>query len=163
MDFCDKSAFERVKDYGHGDGSNGFRELCGIRITALSPDGGSGEMPLGPQHLNPNGTVHGGALYTLADTVAGHAAIAWGMAATGRGADSLACTTVTGSLNFLRPARGTKLVCLANCRKMGRTLAVLDVSILDDQGRETCSGGFTFCYVDRARYTKQDETSAPPD
>lgn len=155
MDFCDKDAFERVKEHGHGDGTNGFRELCGIRITALGPDGGTGEMPLGPQHLNPNGTVHGGALYTLADTVAGHAAIACAMASTGRGADSLACTTVTGSLNFLRPARGTKLVCLANCRKVGKTLAVLDVSILDDQGTETCSGSFTFCYVDRARYTKQ--------
>lgn len=155
MDFCDKDVFERVKECGHGDGTNGFRELCGIRITHLGPDGGVGEMPLGPQHLNPNGTVHGGALYTLADTVAGHAAIAWGLAATGRGPDSLACTTVTGSLNFLRPARGEKLVCRATCRKMGKTLSVLDVSILDDRGEETCSGSFTFYYIDRGRYVKQ--------
>lgn len=155
MDFCDKSAFERVKSYGHGSGTNGFRELCGITITDLGPEGGVGEMPLGPQHLNPNGTVHGGALYTLADTVCGHTAIAWAMAATGRDADTLACTTVTGSLNFLRPARGTKLTCVAACRKMGKTLAVMDVSILDDQGTETSAGSFTYYYLDRARFLQK--------
>lgn len=155
MDFCDKSAFERFKNYGHGDGTNGFRDLLGITITNLGPEGGTGEMPVGPQHLNPNGTVHGGALYSLADTVCGHAAIAWAMAATGRDADCLACTTVTGSLNFLRPARGTKLTCTAACRKMGKTLGVLDVSILDDQGTEVSSGSMTFYFLDRDRFQKK--------
>lgn len=155
MDFCDKAAFERIRKHGHGEGASGFKEWCGIQITALGPEGGAGEMTLGPQHFNPNDTVHGGALYTLADTVAGYTAIAWGMAATGRGEDSLSVTTVTSSLNYLRPARGSKLVCLASCRKMGKTLAVLDVSIRDDEDRETCSGSFTFCYVDRQRYVKQ--------
>lgn len=153
MDFCDKDAFEKVLTYGRGD--NGFKDKCGIRITALSQDGGAGEMPVTPEHMNPNGTVHGGALFTLADTVAGHAAAAWAMARSGQGADRISCTTVSGNLNFLRPARGKKLTCVANARKMGKTLAVLDVSIIDDQGRETCSGSFTFYYIDKQRYQEQ--------
>lgn len=155
MDSCDNNIYEQVKFYGHGNGTNGFRELLGITITELGPNGGVGEMPLGPQHLNPNGTIHGGALYSLADTVTGHVAIANGCVLLGKTPRDLACTTVSGSLNFLRQARGSKLTCVVTCRKMGKTLAVMDVSILDDQGTETSAGSFTYYYLDRARFLQK--------
>ena len=37
-----------------------------------------GELEVTDQHMNPLGTVHGGCLYTLADTVAGFAAASCG-------------------------------------------------------------------------------------
>ena len=155
MDSCDKSVFEQILTYGHGDGTNNFQELVGVRVTRLSPEGGTGELVLDKRHFNPNGTIHGGVLYTLADIVTGHTAIAWGLNATGKGADELACTTVSGSLNFLRQARGSKLTCHATCRKMGKSLAVMDVSILDDRDVEVSAGSFTYYYLDRQRFLQQ--------
>jgi len=155
MDFCDKNVFEQILAYGHGDGTNGFRDLVGVKVTGLSPEGGTGELLLDARHLNPNGTVHGGALYTLADIVTGYTAIAWAMDATGKSVEELACTTVSGSLNFLRQARGSKLICRAACRKMGKTLAVMDVSIFDDQNVEVSAGSFTYYYLDRKRFQQQ--------
>ena len=50
------------------------------------------------RHLNPLGTVHGGCLYTLADTVAGFAAASCGFEG----------PTLSGNMYFLRPTMGVK-------------------------------------------------------
>lgn len=153
MDFCNNNPFDILLHNGRGP--NGFADANGIRVTALSETCGVGEMELTPRHLNPNGTVHGGALYSLADTVAGSEAIACAMAKSGQSVEEISCTTVTGTFHYLRAARGSKLICTATCRKIGRTLSVIDVSITDDRGEETCSGTFTFCIIDRKRYMHQ--------
>lgn len=134
--------------------SSGFTQYCGIQLLALDEKGATGEMALTEHHLNPNGGVHGGALYSLADTIGGYSSVAWGTEHLHKIPGELACTTITGNLNFLRQAKGSKLTCRADYRKMGRTVAVVDVSIRDDQGAETCSGTFTFMFVDRKRFMK---------
>lgn len=50
-----------------------FIELMGIRIVEVDEGYCKGELEVTDQHMNPLGTVHGGCLYTLADTVAGFA------------------------------------------------------------------------------------------
>lgn len=151
MDFYSKDVYEEVITLRQGEN---FLNHCGIVLTELDEKGGTGEMEITPHHLNPNKGVHGGAFYSLADSVSGGAAIAWGIQNLEKTSKEISCTTVTGSLNFLRTAKGTKLICRADYRKMGRTLAVVDVSIRDDLGNETCSGSFTFLFVDRTRFTK---------
>ena len=89
---------------------------------------------------------------SIADAVGGAAALAWGLAATGKSMDELRVVTVNGNLNYLRPARGTCIYAEARYRKMGRTMAVIDLSLTDDQGEEVCSGTFTFMYVQFQRY-----------
>lgn len=151
MDFCDKEVFHRIQEFGRGN--NYFQTHCGIRIPVVNETCCRGEMPLDPKiHFNPNGTVHGGALYTIADSVGGAAALAWGLAATGKSMDELRVVTVNGNLNYLRPARGTCIYAEARYRKMGRTMAVIDLSLTDDQDEEVCSGTFTFMYVQFQRY-----------
>ncbi len=154
MDSCSKSVYQRFLTHEAGR-DNPFASHMGIEIVELSEAGCTGVMTLQPYHFNPNNGVHGGALYTLGDNVAGTMALTWGMDHFGKTVDELSVTTVTGTLNFLRPVKGTKVIGRATPRKMGRTLAVLDVSLTDDQGKETCSGTYTFYYVDRDRFVNR--------
>ena len=83
------------------------------RLVSLTPEQAVGELEALPETLNVWGIVHGGALATLADTVAGSAVAA----ATGRG-----CVTVGYSINFLRPAAGATITCTARPVKLGKQL-----------------------------------------
>ena len=55
-----------------------FIELIGIKIIEADEGYCKAELKVDDRHLNPLGTVHGGCLYTLADTVAGFAAASCG-------------------------------------------------------------------------------------
>lgn len=106
----------------------------GIRITAVEPGLARGELAVGPDSVNPHGKVHGGALAALADTVAGCCACAQG----GR------CVTANSSMEFLRPAGGTKIFCEATPKKLGRTLSVIQVTLTNGEGKTVATGTFTF-------------------
>ena len=106
----------------------------GMEVTLLRPGCGEGLLTVSPKVLNPHGTVHGGALYTLADTVAGCAACRQGYT----------CVTVNSSMEFLRPAAGKHIRCVATPKKEGRTLSVMQVVLSDDSGANVATGTFTF-------------------
>ena len=82
----------------------------GILLTRLEPGYAKGELTFGPNLINPMGNVHGGALATLADVVAGCCACSKG----GR------CVTANSSMEFLRPANTPKLYCEATPKKNGQ-------------------------------------------
>jgi uncharacterized protein (TIGR00369 family) len=98
-------------------------------VTALAP----GQLTLAlkdpddPRHLRPGGTISGPVLFTLADLgfwllVLGHI-----------GPVPLAVTTNL-NLNFLRKARPGPLRAVVRLLKLGKRLAVGDVTIDDDVG-----------------------------
>ena len=58
----------REKLMGEIGRNDKFIELIGIRIVELDEGYCKGELEVTDQHMNPLGTVHGGCLYTLADT-----------------------------------------------------------------------------------------------
>ncbi len=153
MDSCGKNVYERFLEDASWR-SNPFAQHMGIEILQLDETGCTGVMNLRPFHLNPNHGVHGGALYTLADNLSGIVSLLWGLDHFGKTFEELSVTTVTGGLNFLRPVHGSKVVGRATPRKMGRSLAVVDVSLTDDRGQECCSGTLTFYYVDRQRFVQ---------
>lgn len=111
-----------------------FSYESGIRITRLEPGLCEGELTVGPNSLNPHGTVHGGALATLADTVSGCCACS-------RGGN---CVTANSSMEFLRPAGGKRIRCRATPKKLGRILSVISFSMTDDLERTVATGTFTF-------------------
>ena len=111
-----------------------FGPYSGTRVTPIEGHAARGELEVPTETKNPMGVVHGGALFTLADTVAGTAAFT-----TGRG-----CVTLDSSMQFLTPARGNKVFCLATPKKLGRTIMVYDVSITDSEERLVATGIFTF-------------------
>ena len=109
----------------------------GITVTQVSPGYARGELRVGPDSINPHGNVHGGALSTLADTVAGCCACSQG----GR------CVTANSTMEFLRPANGAKIFCEATPKKLGRSLSVVQVALTNDAGKEVATGTFTFFMI----------------
>ena len=75
-----------------------FSYESGVEVTHVEPGRAEGVLTVGPDSINPHGKVHGGALATLADTVAGCCACARGRS----------CVTSGSSMEFLRPADGDR-------------------------------------------------------
>lgn len=107
------------------------------RLTHLTSDGSAaGELEILPENQNPWGTVHGGALATLADTVAGSGVVA---------ATGCACVTVNYSMNYLRPATGRRITCTVRPVKLGRQICVMHADLSNEQGESVAISEFTFC------------------
>ena len=106
----------------------------GMLVTHAEPGLVRGELTVSENSVNPHGMVHGGALTTLADTVAGCCACSKG----GH------CVTSNCTMEFLRPAYGKKIYCEATPKKMGRSLSTIQVSLTNDEGAVVDTGTFTF-------------------
>ena len=101
----------------------------GIVITDVGPGYAKGELTVGPDSINPHGNVHGGALSPLADTVGGCCACSKGGT----------CVTSGCSIEYLRPANGSKIYCTATPKKLGRPLVVGHL-----QGAVVATATYTF-------------------
>lgn len=85
-----------------------------------------------------SGQFHGGAIAALID-IAGDMAVAVGL---GGGVP-----TIDLRVDYLRPATGARLVATATVRKLGRSVALADVEVVDSTGR-LCAVG-RGCYAAR--------------
>lgn len=145
--------------------NSAYSKNSNIRMTSITDTGAVGEMILGPELTNENLDLHGGALYTLADTVTATAAYVWGVRHHGPG---FSYTTASSSFNYLRPTRicseavGHRVIGTATLRKTGCTLCVIDVCITSECGVELCRGTFTGCFINMERYRREkpENTSA---
>lgn len=131
MDSCSKDYSELLEQVNSGPY---FGPVSGAKVTAIRGNVAEGELEIRTETKNPLGVVHGGALFTLADTVAGTAAYT-----TGR-----SCVTLDSSMQFLAAARGNKVFCVATPKKIGRTIVVYDIAITDSEERLVATGTFTF-------------------
>ena len=115
--------------------NNSFSKYLGIRTTEMEPGFARGEMPVKPEFENAVGSVHGGCIFTLADTIGGAAAASHGNR----------MTTVSSDFHYLSPAIGTsKLYAVAKEIKHGKTISVYDVEILDDREKLIAKGTFSY-------------------
>ena len=97
-----------------------FPNELGVEITKISAGHAEGELVIRPDHMNVINAVHGGVLFSLADTVCGNAAASYG----------IAMTTISATMNFLNPALNTeKLFAKADEIKHGRKICFYDVDI----------------------------------
>ena len=110
----------------------------GVTVTHVEPGRAEGVLVIGPNSINPHRNVHGGALATLADTVGGCCACSTGGV----------CVTASSSMEFLRPANGSVITCVATPRKMGRTLTVIQTDMYNDEKKLVATGTFTFFMVE---------------
>ena len=117
-----------------------FIRYLGIEIIELDEEHARGRMPFTDRYKNPYGTMHGGCLYALADTVAGTLANMSGEAV----------TTVEGGIHFLEPAADTEYVyCDAKLKRSGKHLITVEVELKDDAGKLLdcgCLSFFRTCY-----------------
>lgn len=89
------------------------------------------------RQVHRNHAVHGGCIFSLADTIGGSAAISYGNS----------IVTMSGNFHYLSPAAGIdKLYAIAREIKHGKKISVYDVEIRDDKGKLIAKG--TFSYYD---------------
>lgn len=116
--------------------SRPFHALIGLRAETV--EGGRQRMvlPANPQLANSRGDVHGGAIATLLDATLGatvHSALPEGHS----------CATVTLTVTYLLPARGT-LVGEGRVLRAGRTLVNVEGRVTDAHGRLVAQAVGTF-------------------
>ena len=90
------------------------------------------------RHLNPNGIVHGGVVFSLADTAMGRATMAVL-------SDGQICASIEVSVRYLRPIPGGRLVATASVLRAGRRIVHLECSITvdgDDRPVAVLQGSF---------------------
>ena len=116
-----------------------------MRVVEVKKGYAKVEMIIVEHILYVLGFVHGGALYSLADTAAGAASFA-----TGR--DSV---TLAGTINYIKPGKGGILGGIAQEISAGRTTGVYEVFIFNDAEVLLSRATFTMFFLDGDRYRKQ--------
>ena len=101
-----------------------FARHNGMTITELREGYARAEMELQPHHLNGAQTVHGGALFTLAD-------FAFGAASNSRGQVAL---SINSSISIFKGAKEGKLIAEAREVSNSPKLASFEVSIRTGTG-----------------------------
>ena len=112
---------------------NHFMLHCGISVTQVEKDLAWAEMTAGPAYLNPGGTLHGGAFYTLADAAATTAART----------DGFRYATVMGSMQYHRAVADGLVRARGEVRHRGRSACSIAVEITDGQGRLLADASFS--------------------
>jgi len=103
--------------------------LLGIQITHADPRRVVGEMPMRADLTQPYGYIHGGALMTLMDTLAGLGSVL-------NLPPEHGFTTIEFKVNFLRSVRDGLIHAQAMAVHIGRRTHVWQVNAHDEQGRQ---------------------------
>jgi len=116
-----------------------FHQLFDLTCVRLDRDAGELEllMRYTPSVERSAGTrqYHGGAIASLID-IAGDYGL-WAVLGFG-------VPTINIRIDYLRPASATDLKAIARIRRVGRTVGVVDIDVLDDQGRLIAIGRGTY-------------------
>ncbi len=123
----------------------GYIRYSHLTFTELGEGKAKAEIAVGKDQLNPMGSVHGGCLFSICDTVGGTAAMTHGAAV----------TTTTGTISYLNPATGCgTLYAEAVELKAGKTLYRYDVYIRDDRGILICKADMEYYKLGELEYEK---------
>ena len=114
--------------------NNVFSSYNHIVMESVEPDSAVLRLDIRPESKNPHGMVHGGAMYTMADSAAGTAVHT----------DGRLHVTQSSSLSFLgNQAEGT-IWAKARIRHRGKTTSLITVDIVGEGDRLLATGDFTF-------------------
>lgn len=101
---------------------NGFMSYNGLYIVESKENYVKIGVDITEKSLNPFGIVHGGLIYTLADSAMGIA-----LATTGRSG-----VTLNSTIDYLTPGKGKKLFADTEIVKDGKSIVVFRVNIKDE-------------------------------
>jgi acyl-CoA thioesterase len=118
------AALEAAKQRVNG---MGIATLLGMQIEAIQDGVGRVRIVVDERLMHPQQIVHGGVLFTLADTAMSMAVVS----AIGPG---LRFSTIEAKINFLAPVRAGELVAEATVVQRGRSIAVLEATVFNENG-----------------------------
>ncbi|MDD1718682.1 MAG: hotdog fold thioesterase [Methanoregulaceae archaeon] len=101
-----------------------YARLTGIRMIDVGQGTARVSMKIREEHLNSHGTVHGGAIFTLADT-------AFALASNSHGIPAAA---INASITYMKAAREGELFADAGEFAENPKLATYVVTVTDDSG-----------------------------
>jgi uncharacterized protein (TIGR00369 family) len=108
--------------------NNRFNQYLGIEIEYQDENSCTAVLHIRPELFNSiDGVVHGGVTSTLADVAMGHAA-----APHVNGVQQ--CVTLESKINYLAPARGSKLIATSRVIKRGGRIIVMEAEVRTDDG-----------------------------
>ena len=115
--------------------ANKYNSFIGFEILELSSTYSKARIKCDERLHNTYGSIHGGALLSFVDAMAGATASMSGYYA----------TTVSANLNFLLPAVNTEYIyCECMKLKTGKHILVFDIRVTDDEGNLLDRGEFSF-------------------
>lgn len=113
----------------------GFADWLGVRIAGWSEEGPYLVLPVRDELINRNGSVHGGVLLTLLDSVCSLAGLSY---AEGKLVGRVTAVSVTA--NFIAPIQRGTMHAKARLRGGGRKIVLVDGEIRDDAGQLIATG-----------------------
>jgi uncharacterized protein (TIGR00369 family) len=113
-----------------------YFQLLSMTIIEIGEGTSRLEIALSKKHLQPFQMVHGGVFSSLVDAAAFWAV--YPLLNDGQG-----LTTVEMKLNYLAPALTGKMMAQGTCIKLGKTLALGQTEVTDEQGRLLAHGTAT--------------------
>jgi uncharacterized protein (TIGR00369 family) len=111
-------------------GDGGFRELVGAELSEAGEGRAVVRLRAGRGHLNPGGTVHGGAISTLVD-VSMAEAIGTTVAEGGERP-----VTVEMKVNYMAPGKPGSIASEARVRKGGKRMTVVEAEVVQEEDGE---------------------------
>lgn len=132
----DQEKYQHIQDRINQD--NHFLQSSRMKVTEVRKGYAKVEMDIDAQILNIYGKVHGGAIFSLADTAAGAASFTSGRES----------VTQNASMNFIKPGTGGKLIAVASEVFAGQTTGVYEVFIFNDLDKLLARATFTMFFLD---------------
>lgn len=116
-----------------------FQDLLGFDVGG-SDGRGEASITVVPEHLNPNGMVHGAVPYALIDTAMGAATMSVVPAGSW-------CATIEIHVRYLKPCTEGTLHATATVRRAGRRIVHLDAAVVTDDGTEIIAATGSFAVI----------------
>lgn len=104
----------------------GFRDLVGVELVESEEGRAVVELRAGDRHLNPGGTVHGGAVSTLID-------VSMAEALNPMTDEGERPVTIEIKVNYLEPGKPGTLVCTASVRKGGKRITIVEAEVTQSE------------------------------
>ena len=118
-----------------------LRQFLGMELSGDEPGVGLAQVVIGPEHLNPNGVVHGAVLFALVDTAMGKSTMSV------IDEPDRYCASIEVSLRFIRPAVEGRVTATATVVKKGRSVVHLESRVVEDDGRLVATAAGTFAIL----------------
>lgn len=125
------------------ESADGFIGYLPLTIDLIETGCVKATLNMTERILNPFGTVHGGCLFTVADSIAGTAAMTHGRYV----------TTISGHIHYLSPAVGKgQMKIVAEEVRAGKTILTYDVAFLDESDHVVCKATMEYFALNKIDY-----------
>ncbi len=121
----------------------GFIRIIGMKNFSYKNGFASGKLRIRKEHLNPNGVVHGGVIYSFIDTLMGIA-----LASILKKDDT--CTTIEIQITYLNALNKGTIYAEAEVINQGRQIAFIKGSAKDEKGKLISHATGSF-YISRSK------------